>query len=161
MVHTMRRKDREVTDKKQLLDILDMCKVCRIAMQDEQGLYIIPLNFGYKYENETLHLFFHSAKEGRKVNAFEKNPEVTFEMDCGHQLIEGKTACEYGYEFQSIVGTGNIHIVKDKQEQKKGLSLLMKHMTGKEFTFEDNMLNAVFVYRLEVHEFTGKRKKAM
>lgn len=157
----MRRKDREVTDKKQLLDILDMCKVCRIAMQDEQGLYIIPLNFGYKYENETLHLFFHSAKEGRKVNAFEKNPEVAFEMDCGHQLIEGKTACEYGYEFQSIVGTGNIHIVKDKQEQKKGLSLLMKHMTGKEFTFEDNMLNAVFVYRLEVHEFTGKRKKAM
>lgn len=157
----MRRKDREVTDEKQLLNILEMCKVCRIAMQDDQGLYIVPLNFGYEYKNETLHLFFHSAKEGRKVNAFEKNPKVAFEMDCGHQLIEGKIACEYGYEFQSIIGTGNIHKIKDKQEQKKGLSLLMRHMTGKEFTFEDNMLNAVFVYQLEVHEFTGKRKKTM
>lgn len=157
----MRRKDREVTDKKQLLDILNICKVCRIAMRDEQGLYIVPLNFGYEYENGTLNLFFHSAKEGRKVTAFEKNAEVAFEMDCGHQLIEGKIACEYGYEFQSIVGTGTIRRVKDKEEQKKGLSLLMKHMTGKEFTFEDNMLNAVFVYQLEVNEFTGKRKKVM
>lgn len=157
----MRRKEREITDEKQLEMVLHNCKVCRVAMQDEQGLYIVPLNFGYEYECGKLHLFFHSAKEGRKVNAFQKNAKVAFEMDCAHQLIEGETACQYSYQFQSIVGTGCIFLVEDKQQQKKALSLLMKHMTQKEFVFEDNMLNAVFVYELEVHEFTGKQKKVM
>ena len=42
----MRRSEREITDPEKLRQILDACKVCRIAMQDEQGLYLVPLNFG-------------------------------------------------------------------------------------------------------------------
>ena len=31
--------------------------------------YIVPLNFGYTYEEDVLKLYFHSAGEGRKVDA--------------------------------------------------------------------------------------------
>jgi len=29
--------------------------------------YIVPMNYGYVYENEKLTLFFHGAKEGKKI----------------------------------------------------------------------------------------------
>ena len=46
----MRRNDREITDSREILSIVNECKVIRLAMLDEQGLpYIIPLNFGYRF----------------------------------------------------------------------------------------------------------------
>ena len=52
----MRRKDREITDIEEIRDIIEKCKVCRLAMQDEEGLYLVPLNFGYEFEEESLAL---------------------------------------------------------------------------------------------------------
>lgn len=154
----MRRKDREVTDKQELRDIIDTCKVCRVATSDGQGLYIIPLNFGYLYEEEKLTLYIHSAKLGRKTEAFAADAHIAFEMDCGHRLLEGKVACQYGFTFRSITGTGEIHLVDDVEEKKLGLTAMMKHQTGQDFAFEDRMVNAVAVYRIDVTEFTGKQR---
>lgn len=75
----LRRKDREVTETNELIQIIDQCKVCRIGMQDNAGLYIVPMNFGYTYENNQLVLFFHSAKEGRKIQALKENSVVCFD----------------------------------------------------------------------------------
>ena len=41
----MRRKDREITDIEEIRDIIEKCKVCRLAMQDEEGLYLVPFKF--------------------------------------------------------------------------------------------------------------------
>ncbi len=41
----MRRKDREVTNLEDQLAVLDECKVCRIALQDEQGVIHCPAEF--------------------------------------------------------------------------------------------------------------------
>ena len=43
----MRRKDRHITQPDRIMSIIDGCSVCRIAMQDGEGLYIVPLSFGY------------------------------------------------------------------------------------------------------------------
>lgn len=152
----MRRKEREITDPAQLKKILDDCRVCRIAMQDEQGLYLVPLNFGYEWEGNTLTLYLHSAKEGRKINALLKNPQICFEMDCSHSLVEGDAACAYSYEYQSIIGSGNASILKDPAEKKHGLTVLMKHMTGKDFAFTDEMADIVNVIKIPVSSYTGK-----
>ena len=48
----MRRKDREIRDLDQLEDILKECDAVRIAAQDEAGLFIVPMNFGYRLEGE-------------------------------------------------------------------------------------------------------------
>lgn len=155
----MRRKEREVLEKKDLLAIIDQCKVCRVATQDRDGLYMIPLNFGYEYEENQLTLFFHSAKEGRKVDAFAQNEKIAFEMDCGHGLVDGgEIACKYSFAFQSITGNGTIQVVEALEEKKRGLTLLMKHQTGKEFLFQENMTKAVLVYKVLVTNFTGKQR---
>lgn len=152
----MRRKDREVKDIKELLQIIDKCKVCRIAMQDNAGLYIVPMNFGYVFENNKLVLYFHSAKEGRKITALKVNSDICFEMDCEHRLIKGDEACRYSYSFKSIVGNGKVVFIDDIDEKKFALSSLMKHQTGKDFIFDDRMVYSVCVFKILVQEFAGK-----
>ena len=153
----MRRKDREVTNLEDRLAVLDECKVCRIALRDEQGLYIVPMNFGYQYENGCLTLYFHSAKSGRKINALEKNNAVAFEMDCGHRLMEADEPCRYSYSFASVIGNGTASLVWDGEEKKRALSLLMKHQTGRDFVFDNRMADAVTVFKISVSTFSAKR----
>ncbi len=155
----MRRQDRLVADPDELRQILDECHICRIATMDEEGLYIVPMNFGYIYENGQLALFIHSARDGRKVRAFRKNPQIAFEMDTGHELVEGRIACQYSYRYKSIIGNSSIHELVDNIEKTKALNAMMGHLTGKAFEFNDRMLNAVAVFRIDVTSFSGKRRK--
>ena len=80
----MRRRDRQITDPAAIADLLSRCKVCRIAVTDRQGPYIVPLNFGYQLsESGALTLYFHSAQTGRKLSALQAcTGPVAFEMDC-------------------------------------------------------------------------------
>ena len=152
----MRRKDREVISISEKIEIINNCKVIRLAMKDKEGLYIVPLNFGYSYLDDKLTLYFHSAKEGRKLNAIEENSEVAFEMDCEHRLIEAEIACLHGFSFKSIIGNGIASIVENMEEKKIALSLIMKHQAGKEITFEDKHAKAVTVFKVDVSEFSAK-----
>lgn len=152
----MRRKDRELTEANEFIQIIDECKVCRIAMQDEVGLYIVPMNFGYTYENNQLVLFFHSAEEGRKINALKKNSNICFEMDCEHKLIPAELACNYAYSYKSIIGNGKAVFIDDIGEKKSAMSALMKHQTGKDHSFEDSMMAGISVLKIVVNNFAGK-----
>ena len=154
----MRRKDREVTEISDILSIIDSCKVCRIGMTDDQGIYIVPMNFGYEFVDNRLDIYVHCAKEGRKLSAIVVNPSVCVEMDCEHRLTEDEVACEYGYRFASVIGNGKAHILKDIEEKKHGLSVLMRHQTGREFVFEDAQTKSVAVVRIKIEAFTGKRR---
>lgn len=158
-MRSMRRKDREVTVIDEKIEIISNCKVIRLAMKDKEGLYIVPLNFGYSYLNDKLTLYFHSAKEGRKLDGIVENPEVAFEMDCEHKLIEAEIPCLYGFSYKSIIGNGVSSIVENMEEKKSALSLLMKHQTGKDFTFEDKHAKAVTVFKVEVTNFSAKEYK--
>lgn len=48
----MRRRDREITDKQEILEVMRKCDVCRIALHDGDYPYIVPLNFGLQVEND-------------------------------------------------------------------------------------------------------------
>ena len=89
----MRRTDREITDRQELLDVMARCDVCRLALNDESGYpYVVPLNFGMEERDGTLHLLFHGAMTGTKYDRMERDSRATFEMDCGHQLMTAEQA---------------------------------------------------------------------
>ena len=155
----MRRKDREVTDILELLSIVEECRICHVGLLDDKGVYVVPLNYGFEYVNKQLILYFHSAQVGRKIDAIIKNPNVCVEMDCDHRLIEGEKACDFSFGFKSIIGNGVATILSNYDEKLKGLSLLMKHETQKEYAFDENMVNHVSVIKVIVNEFSGKYHK--
>ena len=82
----MRRKDREVSNTEDIKHIIEKCKVCHLAMVDKGLPYVVPLNFGYIVDGNSLTLFFHSAKTGRKLDIFNENNAVCFEMVCEGKL---------------------------------------------------------------------------
>ena len=154
----MRRANREIKDLNEIKKIVDGCKVLRIATKDEEGLYVVPLNFGYSCENGKFTFYFHSAKEGRKIDAFKADEQVAFEMDCEHKLVVAEKACGYSYKFASVIGTGTITFLEGK-EKLNALSILMKHQTGKDFTFDEKMAKGVTVCSLIAEKLTAKANR--
>ncbi len=153
----MRRKDREVTDPMRIADIISRCTCCRIGFHSDGEVYIVPLSFGYEVKDNTYVFYFHGAREGRKIDLIQKNPNAGFEMDTNYALNEADIACGYSARFQSVIGNGIVSIVSGLEEKKLGLSLLMEHNTGKrEWSFDEKMLNTVAVFKLVVTKMCCK-----
>jgi nitroimidazol reductase NimA-like FMN-containing flavoprotein (pyridoxamine 5'-phosphate oxidase superfamily) len=95
------------------------------------------------------------------MDVIKRNNKACFEIDCDTVLVEGEKACRYGYDFKSIIGFGEITLLETTEEKKNGLNQIMKHQTGKNiaFTFDDQELENVLVYKMDVKEFTGKERK--
>lgn len=47
----MRRKDREITDFQEIIATIKKCDVCRLAWNDQDYPYIVPMNFGLDVQN--------------------------------------------------------------------------------------------------------------
>ena len=106
MKHGITKREREVTDPGEILEILDKSKVVHIAMVDGDEPYLVPLNYGYTLENGELKLYLHSAVKGKKLDMIRKNPKVFFEIDCDIQPFDGVKTCQYGMVYSSIMGKG-------------------------------------------------------
>ena len=154
----MTKREREVTDINEIIRYLDAAKVLHLGLMDGDEPYVVPMNYGYTMEEGKLTLYLHGATRGRKLDVMRANPKVFFSLECDLQPFEGTVACKYGLAYASVMGRGIATIVEDVEEKKKGLSVLMKTQTGKDFTFEDRLTTIVSVIRIDVLEFTAKRR---
>lgn len=153
----MRRKDREVTDIAKIEQVIVDSHCLRIGFNDDGEVYIVPLNFGYIRENGRYTFYFHGAKEGRKIDLIAKNPRVGFEMDTGYALRTGGRAGECTASFRSIIGTGTMHFVDAPDEIRSGLIAIMHKNTGRaDWQFNEEMLRAVRVFKLEADQLSCK-----
>lgn len=157
----MRRKDRELISMGEIVNVLEKCRVMRLAMTDGDFPYVVPLNYGFTFENGTVTVYFHCAAEGRKSDILRKNNNVCFEMDGEHELVTGTSDCAYGYKYESVIGTGKCFLVTDEKEKLNGLCCLMRHQTGlkREFSFDKASLSKTAVYKIIAEKITGKARK--
>ena len=155
----MRRNDREIKDKALIEQFITKEQIIRIAFYDNGDLYIVPLNYGFIYENDKYVFYFHGAKAGRKFELSKSSPMVGFEIDGEYELLQADVACNYSAKFQSVIGTGRLSIIEDYEEKIKGLNALMNHISGKsEWDYSKDMVDAVAVFRLEVDKLSCKAK---
>ena len=151
----MRRSDRAVTDRNEIIRIMEKCDVCRLVLNDEGYPYIVPLNFGMLVKEDRIELYFHGASEGKKYELIASDNRAAFEMDCGHLLAldEEKGNCTMNYE--SVIGRGFVEMVPD-DEKYEGLCILMNHYRGEDFPFNQKVIPSTNVFKLVVTEMTGK-----
>ena len=151
----MRRKDREVNDFDAIVAIIKKCDVCRIALNDEDYPYIVPLNFGMEVVDQQVVFYFHGALEGKKLDLIKKNNRAAFEMDCDHNFIlyEERMSCTMGYE--SVIGRGTIEILPDEKKYE-ALRILMGQYHAEDFAFSKDMMKVTTVMKMNVSEMTGK-----
>ena len=155
----MRRKDREITDVDEMINIMKKCDTCAIALNDVvTGFpYIVPLNFGMEVKDGQVFLYFHGAMKGKKLDLIQKDNRATFEMDCEHNFIlyEERMSCTMG--FASVIGHGTIEIVPD-EDKYEALKILMRQYHAEDFKFDTRMMSVTTVLKMTVTDMIGKRR---
>lgn len=159
----MRRSDRELKDRNEILEIVMGQNVCTAAFQDTPYPYLVPMNYGAAMEGEQLVLYFHGAKEGKKMELLNANPNVSFSILGDHAaIVNQENPAKSTTRFESVCGSGRAELVQGK-ERAYGFMVLMNHL-GKveEIRFEESdftgpAYGAAAVWKVTVETITGKR----
>jgi uncharacterized protein len=150
----MRRKDREITDRKTIDEIIAKATVLHLAMADGNIPYVVPLSFGYDGE----HIYFHSAREGLKLDFIAQNPNVCFSFVGLIEYQATMTSCDAGTKFLSVIGRGTCEVVSDIDEKRKGLDILMGHYTQSKIEMSPAAIKSTAIVKITITELKGKKR---
>ncbi|MCF8038568.1 MAG: pyridoxamine 5'-phosphate oxidase family protein [Desulfohalobiaceae bacterium] len=149
--------EKKITETREMQAVLEQGQVCRLVLIDGNRPYIVPMNYGYADNC----LYFHSAKEGKKVELLKKEARICFEVDCRHRLVKGDTACGWTMHYKSVIGYGRVEFLETRLDQKKGLQAIMaQYAPGEGWDFPDRKLDQTLVFRVIIEEMTGKQSGA-
>lgn len=157
MRKAMRRDDREIKDRQRINDVLKEAQVIHLGLKDGEDIYVVPLNYGYEFQGDTLMLYCHSAADGRKIDLIAPGASVGFSMECGLSYFGDASACLYGNRYKSIIGHGQATLITDAEARHHALNCIMAHYSGKsDWAFDENMLTQVKVIGIRVETFSCK-----
>ena len=152
----MRRTDKEITHQKLISQIIEKAEVCRLGLAKDNIPYILPVSFGYDGKA----IYFHTAREGRKIEFMTANDRVCFEFEHGVQLIRNDSnPCKWTFSFQSVIGDGAVRELMELPERVAGLNQMMKHYSGRDWPFTAEDIEAIRVWRIAIESLTGKQSK--
>ena len=149
----MRRNDREIVDLALIEDIIRNSLVCRLGMSRNDQPYVVPLCFAYRDNT----LYFHSAREGLKLEILQQNSKVCVEFDIDQEVIQGDKPCKWSMQYRSVIGFGRASLVEDSEEKKKGLDAIMNHYSNKLFAYVDSAIESICIIKVEIESMTGKK----
>jgi len=149
----MRRRDREITDKNRIADILMRAQAMSLAFAGDP--YVIPMNYGFAFDGERFTLYIHGAQEGEKVDRMLTDPRVAFTVYTDNRVYRMESD-EYTSSFDSVCGEGVVTMLRG-EDKKRALSAIMAHYApGREFAFDARTLENTMAAEIAVTKITGK-----
>jgi nitroimidazol reductase NimA-like FMN-containing flavoprotein (pyridoxamine 5'-phosphate oxidase superfamily) len=148
-------KNRVLTFKKELEDIIQKCQFCNLAMVDKDNKpYVIPMNFGYKDDS----IYLHGSRTGKKNDLLRKNPSVCLSFSTDHELryVNEEVACSWAMRYRSVLLYGKVEFIDEPDEKIKGLNIIMAHYSEHEFSYNDPAIRDVQVYRVVIEKMEGR-----
>ncbi len=153
----MRRKDREVTDPKAIVDIIDGCSVIRIGLADGDYPYIVPLNFGYTVTDGQICFYVHGAMAGRKYELMNKNKKCSFEMDIPLKIDCIAKEKNVTMRYKSVMGKADIEFLDGEEKQNAIDNIIMaRYEQTRNFDYNRKTVPITAVARLSVTELSAK-----
>ena len=120
----MRKRDKEISSRREIDEIIRSALVCRIAFADGSEPYVVPVSFGYDGQA----IYIHTAKSGRKIDFIGANNRVCFELETNVSLKTGDSdACEWSFEYESVIGYGTGVELEAAEAKSRGLNQIMLH----------------------------------
>lgn len=149
---------REMRRNKQLLSledtiaVMDRCTNGVFAcLGDEDYPYAVPLS--YVYLNGKI--YFHSAKDGHKIDAIAKYPKVSFSVIDEDTIVSE----EYTTYFRSVIAFGKARIVEG-DERLEAFKALVKKYSGDQPEDARNKevaeCSRAYIIAIDVEHITGK-----
>ena len=157
------RKDR-AQDEAWIKAFLQRIPFGTLATEFEGQPFIKPTSFAYD-ETENA-IYIHGALVGRMRTNLESNPRVSFCVAEMGRLLPADTAMEVGVEYASVVVFGKAELLKDAEQARHGLQLLLDRyfpqlkpgVDYREIMPEE--LDITSVYRIAIDSWSGKEDHA-
>lgn len=137
MFQKMRRFTQEMK-REECISLLQTSKRGVLSLVLENGYpYGIPMDHWYNPENG--HIYFHGAKEGQKIDAIQKNANVSYCV-----ISDGiKESDSWIYHFQSVVVFGKMQCVEDLEVAERVCSEMCKKFTDDENYLKQELKNGL------------------
>lgn len=155
----LRRRDKEITDGRLLKKILKTAKYVTIAFSMNDEPYLVSLSHGYDEKQNCL--YFHCAKEGKKLDYLKSNKSVWGQALLDFGYSESESECTYLYA--SVQFSGQVTLVESLEEKYQGIKFLMDRLDrslGKRTAKVDpKRLSDTVIGRIDIEHMTGKKSK--
>lgn len=152
----LRRHDKAMVDRAAIEAVLMTARYVTIAMCAEDEPYLVALNHGYDRERGCL--YFHCARDGRKIDILAQNPRVwgMAVEDLGY--LDGE--CDHAY--RSVMFGGNVVFLESDGDKRRALEVMIRQqennpdpVIAEQMT--DTRVSTVTVGRIDLESVTGKQ----
>ena len=116
---------REMVRKKQQLSREETMELLKQAprgilsvLGDDGYPYGVPIDHWYNEEDGRI--YFHSGKEGHKIDAIRREEKASFCVIDQDKVVSE----EYTTHFRSVIAFGRVHILEGEEEKRNALRLL-------------------------------------
>lgn len=153
----MRKANKEIKDRSVIEHLLRTSHVGRLGTNGKDGYpRIKPLN--YVYDRGVI--YFHSAREGEKIEDIRRDDSICFEVDLPIAFVKGApdNPCRAEYLYRSVIIYGRAAEVEDEAERRRALKSLMEKYqpAGGYGEFLESKLAVTAVVRINMERITGK-----
>ena len=156
--HQLRRKEKEIKDPAELKAILANTQYITIAMCRDDEPYLVTLSQGYDPERNAI--YFHCAKEGKKIDILKANNRVW-----GQAIVDrGYSQGHCDHMFASVQFSGRVSFVEDAAEKRRALKVMIRQLERE----PDKVMAAqvtgasvakVCIGRIDIEFLSGKRSE--
>jgi len=152
----MRRKEKAITDLKEMEKILQQTKYITIAMCCNNEPYLIILSHGYDPEKNII--YFHCASEGKKIDILKENNIVWGQALTDKGYVEGKC----NHLWATVMFRGTVSFIVDAAEKRHALEVMItqleqnpERVMKKQIT--EKSLKRVNIGRIDIDYMSGKK----
>lgn len=160
----LRRADRGVDDDAWIKDFLRRAPMGALATVADGQPFINSNLFVY---DESAHaIYLHTARQGRTRANVEGDSRVCFSVSEMGRFLPADTALEMSVEYAGVLVFGRGSVVTDNDEARCALQLLLDkycpHLRpGRDYRpITDDELSRTSVFRIQINEWSGKKKEA-
>ncbi|QCR10376.1 pyridoxamine 5'-phosphate oxidase family protein [Brenneria rubrifaciens] len=149
----MRRDDREITDAREIEQIIQAARVMYLGLSSDDIPFVVPVF--YAWDGQAL--YFHSARSGTKIEIMKRNNKVCFVISVDQGVIDDAMVCNFEARHRTVIGLGEAVFIEDEEEKITALSRIVERFTTRPSGFPAANLKATQVIRINILSLKGKK----
>jgi nitroimidazol reductase NimA-like FMN-containing flavoprotein (pyridoxamine 5'-phosphate oxidase superfamily) len=150
----VRRKDREITDRDAMRNVLKSTKYVTVALCMDKEPYLVSLSHGYDEKHHCI--YFHCASEGKKLVYAKANNKVW-----GQAVQDYGVTDECDYAYISVHFSGRLFLIDDLSEKQHAIEVLVRQLSTnpeeKLAKIKPEKLDTTTMGRIDIKYMTGKQ----
>lgn len=153
---SLKRKEKEISDKNEMLAILENAEYITIAMCSDNEPYLVTLSHGYDRDRNCI--YFHSAREGKKIDILKEQNKVWGQALLDKGYVQG--SCDHLYETTQFMG--RVTFVENSGEKKHALEVMINALEDDPQKVLDTQLTeksieGIQIGRIDIEFMSGKK----